>query len=66
MKTIREWLNELPEDVRSKAVENVNAMMSGVTMEKLTPTVKRAISSAFPWMPSNEGFDYWFKIYTSL
>jgi hypothetical protein len=63
MKTIREWLNELPEDVRDKAIANTSEEL--LKFEE-SEDLRDALLAAFIWMPSNEGFDYWFKIYTLL
>jgi hypothetical protein len=53
MKTIKEWLETLPEPYRSQALKN------GIDMGKERSSLFKAINSAFVWSNSKEGFDYW-------
>lgn len=69
-KTIREWLQQLPEPYQSQAVANVlptnldseRAMLFLATdiMELDWPLiVSSVVKGAFDWKSSNEGADYW-------
>ena len=61
MKTIKKWFNELPEDVREKALRNADAGNVDLEVENL----KVALATAFQWYKSPEGFVYWEQIYLS-
>jgi hypothetical protein len=56
-KTIREWFNTLPADQCKKAIKN-----SGDILEMKVSSLAGAISAAFEWAKSPEGFDYWANI----
>lgn len=58
MKTIREWLEELPEPYRSQALENMDIEDADIEHDNF----ERALCGAFLWMDSPEGWDYWNKI----
>jgi hypothetical protein len=62
MKTIREWLNELPEDVRDKAIANTLEDMLNMKAKSLSS----ALMNAFNWGKSPEKSEFWVKIYNSL
>lgn len=62
MKTTEEWLNELPAEAASKALENTPKLLLNVPEESL----KSAILGAFAWYKSPEGHNYWQEIYDSL
>lgn len=57
MKTIQEWLQELPEPYRSKALKNANPC--NIRLER--PSLALAIRAAFIWEDSPEGAEYWFE-----
>jgi hypothetical protein len=56
-KTIREWLEELPEPQRSCAIENCN-----VDMDIKEVSLSKAVKVAFFWGDSPQGFHYWINI----
>jgi hypothetical protein len=56
--TVKEWLNTLIEPYRSEAINNTNSE----TVECESNSLLDALSSAFLWGKSNEGFDYWNKV----
>lgn len=58
MKTIKEWYNELPEDVREKAINNTCKRL----LSKRVKNVKTALFYGFSWIGSNEGCDYWLNV----
>lgn len=58
MKTIREWFQELPTDVRIKA--ETNARPSAMSVK--APTLASAIGGSFVWAESPEGQVYWEQI----
>lgn len=61
-KTVREWLNTLKEPYKSKALNNCN---KSIINSKVTNLVK-ALYYAFDWQDSNEGFEYWKDLTSSL
>ena len=71
MKTISEYLDELPEPFKSKAIKNYTDFQSTLKThgikEPHTATSKHgALSCAFSWIKSPEGFDYWNDLYIEL
>lgn len=67
MKTIREWLEELPEPYRTQALENVNEHDPKIIDELPSEqTAKKALSGAFVWMFTEQGERYWFDLYRTL
>ena len=60
MKTIREWLNELPEDVRDKAIANTDEDILGERPNY--PFLRHALIRAFNWDESPEGHVYWYNM----
>ena len=65
MKTIKEWLKELPEPYRSEAIENTDSsrLVYKTSMVKDTAT---ALKTAFAWNETKEGFVYWMELYYIL
>jgi hypothetical protein len=63
MKTIQEWLNELPEDVRDKAIANTDKDLLEINLYN---RLSHALEGAFVWALTPEGWDYWDKIHDSL
>ena len=62
MKTIRQWLNELPEHLRDRAIRNAvlqEYAIGIIDLNHQTRDVYEAIASAFVWSHTPEGFDYW-------
>ena len=62
MKTIEEWLRELPIEYRDKALANLRLEKSYL----LRRTLSIAILGAFLWSESPEGFDFWRKVYNQI
>ncbi len=62
-KTIKEWLEELPEPYRTQALLNIeNRSRKNLIMSSL----KNALNFAFDWDNSKEGFDYWAKLFLKI
>lgn len=55
MKTNKEWLEELPEPIRSEALANLDTHINYLTLLD-------AIYSSFVWASTKEGHDYWAEI----
>lgn len=56
--TLKELLNKLPEPVRSQAIKNTtNDRLELTFRPNYNPYI--ALSSAFHWEKSPEGFEYW-------
>ncbi len=53
MKTIKEWLMELPEPVRSRALKYE------IGFNDVHICLTAAIGTAFTWAATKEGSDYW-------
>lgn len=62
MKTIREWLEELPEPYRTQAIENVVER----NPFELAENIEQALWMAFSWMNSPQGGDYWCSLHDKL
>lgn len=66
-KTISEWLQHLPVDIREKAIANCkadfkdNEEFNGM-MKLRDISVGEALASMFTWKNSPEGHDYWSEI----
>lgn len=63
MKTIREWLEELPEPYKTQAKQNTKKL-SVFKLEE--PTLSDAVMSAFRWETTPEGLNYWMNLYDEL
>lgn len=62
MKTIREWIEELPEPYRTQAIDNTSE--SVLTVEE--QSLYEAVIGAFNWKESTEGFKYWNDFHDTL
>jgi hypothetical protein len=56
-KTILEWYEQLPEPIRSQAIENFNGMIGYVS------DVADATISGFTWNDTPQGWHYWSDIH---
>lgn len=56
------WFLELPQEIREKAINNLNEKTFRVEYSSLL----NALACAFDWKNSNEGLDYWTNIYKGL
>lgn len=61
-KIIKQWLEELPEPARSKAIKNTPL----VDLKKKVDCLSDAVAEAFNWHESPEGQDYWDELWLSL
>lgn len=62
LKTVRQWLEELPEPHKPKALDNLNECADF----KECACIQGALMHAFIWRESPEGLDYWSDVYKSL
>ena len=62
MKTVKEWLEELPEPYRSQALENGDRGI--LTLEE--DSVYFALFCAFIWESSPQGYKYWDNLHKKL
>jgi len=58
MKTIREWLEDLPEPYRGQALANMDIQRPGDPGGE-RPCMRNAIETSFRWRDSIEGTVYW-------
>ena len=60
-KTILEWLNQLPEPIKSQAIENTknDNPFSG---NEIVDSLWKAIDYGFLWSSTSQGGNYWFYI----
>lgn len=63
MKTIKEWLETLPEPYKEKALEY--AALEN-TLETRQETLHDALHSAFIWKQTVQGFEYWKGLFNGL
>lgn len=61
-KTIKEWLESLPEESRGLAFANAE---EGPLQEKVE-SLRRALRAAFIWRHSEEGYEYWNDVCNKL
>lgn len=59
MKTRKEWLETLPEDVSLLAEQN--CIFQGLDLNRPCPSF--LVSICFSWSDTREGFDYWQKVF---
>ena len=57
MKTIKEWLMELPDPVRSRALKYESEPIDN--WNETTYNMNKALLHAFKWVATKEGSDYW-------
>lgn len=57
---IEEWLSQLPEPERSKAL--ANRKNTGFTRRTKVDSMRDAIAYGFDWYRSEEGIDYWLEL----
>lgn len=62
MKTIEQWLNELPEPYRSQALENTPKYM----LTNQYVSMVSVLMHAFPWKFSPQGLEYWQEYFNTL
>lgn len=62
MKTIREWLNELPEPYRTQALNNTTKY----NLDKEKKSLSDALLGAFFWFDSPEHFSYWGNLHDKI
>jgi len=62
MKTILEWLQELPEPYRSEAIDNV--VKAKRTQKR--DSLEDALLSAFSWEETKQGWEYWDNLHTKI
>ena len=58
MKTVREWLNELPELIRSRAIRNAEDYHKPF-LDESEIRLRQAVSGAFIWHETPEGYEFW-------
>lgn len=62
MKTIKEWLEELPEPYRTQALENV----SEYSLSQKDESLSEALKGAFTWIFTPQGHYYWMDLRDKL
>lgn len=65
MKTIKEWLETLPEPYRTEAIENATNEGS-IRFRTKHKSLSEALGSAFTWYFTLQGHDYWVDLYDKL
>lgn len=58
MKTVKEWLDELPEPYRTQALEQT----SNSRLKETEGSMYSTLSGIFVWSESHEGADYWSQL----
>ncbi len=69
MKTIREWLEELPEPYRTQAINNYDLLgpyPPFIESPYDIETLWSAVLNAFDWSESKEGNHYWDEFHNTL
>ena len=57
MKQIIEWLQDLPEDIRERAVRQCS------DPDEIVPSLKSAIASFTQWIGTKEDFEFWAEVW---
>lgn len=65
MKTIKEWLEELPEPYRTQALELYDTYWGDKDVPK-TVSLPEALRGAFVWGNTTQGYEYWSSLYKKL
>lgn len=62
MKTIKQWISELPEPIRRKALRAMKKAPWHNSTDNM-PSMLKALSGAFWWTKTEDGGRYWLGIY---
>lgn len=54
-KQVKEWFQQLPDEIRDKAFLNLNSHMAAEECK----TLSGALRVGFDWVKSNEGWGFW-------
>jgi hypothetical protein len=63
-KTVKQWLEELPEEIRDQAISNTKPTL--LEQDAIAESLREAISGAFIWDDSPQGHKYWEEVFNSL
>jgi hypothetical protein len=63
MKTIRELLQDLPEDVREAAIKNAEQFQTIDDTDPRYQSPTDALAASFDWTATSEGHDHWNKVF---
>lgn len=66
MKTIKEWLDQLPQPQRHEAINNVINQHGAIALENKVRSLTKAIQWGFDWDRSPEGAQYWYNLYLKI
>ena len=61
-KTVKQWLNTLKEPYKSKALNNLQKEVINVKVI----SISKALKQSFNWDNSQEGWEYWNDLTSSL
>ena len=61
-KSILEWLQELPEGYRERAIRNYDENFCG-SHDKIEQNISSALRHAFDWHHSPETYSFWYDVY---
>lgn len=53
------WFCELPESIKTKAIQNTKKRF----LERSYSSLEMAIFNSFVWSETEQGFNYWKKLY---
>lgn len=60
-KTIREWLNDLPEPISSRAIKNAEGYHKPF-LDESEISLREAVLGAFAWDETPEGDEFWCSV----
>ena len=66
MKTIKQWLNELPSELKASAYYEIKKQCCQYALQQKRESLSGAIHAAFCWCESMEGHDFWAGFYDTL
>lgn len=66
MKTIKEWLNNLPEEIKQEAINETIKQNGKSRLKSKQPSLEDAILGMFTWEKSTRGNLYWGDVYVKV
>lgn len=66
MKTIKEWLNLLPEEIKQEAINETIKLNCKIRLKSKEPSLEEALLGMFTWDKSTRGNFYWRDVYVKV
>ena len=66
MKTVKDWLDELPQPYRFEAINNVINDRGAKALLRTSESLSDALKIAFYWDEAPEGANYWRHLFAKI